>query len=359
MRAPGGLARSAILGLVGIAALATAPPGAAAAELQAVGPPDGAPLFLDRPTTFAILDTPLCEPEGPHPPGTPAPAILVFSTSPQVDADGYVSVVTDFFGMHNAGNGQHQYVYDPRPTRFVTLPAAGTPLWWQAGCIPPSSIWPSPTVPKRLTVVPGSRVKPPTSDEIGVTLNNGAVYTNDPNVQLKVAAPEFSEQARVSNDGGFRAAQTLGVPPHYRPTFPWVLQSSGPERLPKTVYVRFSTTIEIFPGSGYPAVDPTKTHTDDIILDETPPKILSATAGGGVASVGASAARKRSVRLRIRARDRTSGVKQMQITNSKRKPGKLRKFKRSTNYKTGGGSIFVRVRDGAGNFSKWRKAGRG
>ena len=44
----------------------------------------------------------------------------------------------------------------------------------------------------------------------------------------------------------------------------------------------------------------------------------------------------------------------MQVTTSKRKPGKLLAYKRTLKVKPAK-SLFVRVRDRAGNFSRWRK----
>ena len=50
-----------------------------------------------------------------------------------------------------------------------------------------------------------------------------------------------------------------------QPEIDWALDSSGPERLPKTVYVRF----QIGPLTS-------DNFTDDIILDERPPVVNSA-----------------------------------------------------------------------------------
>ena len=42
-----------------------------------------------------------------------------------------------------------------------------------------------------------------------MTINGGALYTNDPDVTLSVIAPNWAKTLRVANDGGFRAARTL------------------------------------------------------------------------------------------------------------------------------------------------------
>ena len=43
----------------------------------------------------------------------------------------------------------------------------------------------------------------------GMTINDGAQYTNDPDVTLSVIAPSWADSLRVANDGGFRAAKTF------------------------------------------------------------------------------------------------------------------------------------------------------
>ena len=97
----------------------------------------------------------------------------------------------------------------------------------------------------------------------GVSVEMGALYTNTPDVKLNLVYPSSTTGVVMSNDGGFMNA--LGLDP--APTMRWRLASSGPERLPKTVYVKFL--------SG-PFV--TDTFSDDIVLDETPPQVLTATA---------------------------------------------------------------------------------
>ncbi len=191
------------------------------------------------------------------------------------------------------------------------------------------------------------RLTPP-SGELGVSINDAAQFTNDPNVLLWPVWPAGATAMRVSNDGGFRRAQTLSL----GETVAWALDSSGEERLPKTVYVRFS-------GSG---IDEARTYQDDIILDQTPPRIVSATAMAAGARASEMRAdmgnrkktRARTVRVRIKATDALSGVGQMQVTVSKKKPGAVRAYAVSTTLRTTKKVIFVRAQDRAGNWSAWR-----
>ena len=92
----------------------------------------------------------------------------------------------------------------------------------------------------------------PPRGPIGVSINEGAKYTDDRHVTVNVVWPLGAPTATLSNDGGFREARTLPVSSRIA----WTLDSSGPERLPKTLYVRFGGT---------------QTFQDDIILDQTNP----------------------------------------------------------------------------------------
>ncbi|MEA2493475.1 MAG: hypothetical protein QOJ29_1386 [Thermoleophilaceae bacterium] len=182
---------------------------------------------------------------------------------------------------------------------------------------------------------------PPAGKPLGVSINDGAQYTNDPNVTVFAVWPTFASNALVSNDGGFKNA--VGFP--VAETIMWKLDSSGPERLPKTIYVRFvggSQTSE--------------TYQDDIILDQTPPKLTEAQIAGAQPK-GASAAKAMKVTLRLKAKDNVSGVGAAQVTKTKKKPGKLIKYK-ATLKVVAGKKLYVRVRDRAGNFSAWRTAKR-
>src|SRR5205085_6407534 len=153
----------------------------------------------------------------------------------------------------------------------------------------------------------------PPPGQFGASINNGAQYTNDPNVTITTVFPASTTSMLFSNDGGFFAPVTFAP----KRETPWKLDSSGPERLPKIVYVRFLVG---------PIV--TQNYTDDIILDETPPKVLSASVTGVAASAGSvQAAKLRVYRLKIKATDENSGVGGVQVAANKRKPGKLLRYK--------------------------------
>jgi hypothetical protein len=166
---------------------------------------------------------------------------------------------------------------------------------------------------------------PPPPGSVGVSINGGAQFTNDRDVDLNVVWQLGDNTILLANDGGFVGAESVPVAAHVA----WRLESSGPERLPKTVYARFG--------------DRSQTFTDDIILDETAPTLSSVTF-----------AAKRTVR--IAARDRTSGLRSYQLTHGKAHPGKRHRFHRTVHYKGKPRKLYVRVFDRAGNHSRWARA---
>ena len=194
----------------------------------------------------------------------------------------------------------------------------------------------SSTTTTQLTV----SVTPPVGRLVGISVNDGAQYTNDPNVTLFAVWPSFASDMLVSNDGGFKAPENFPV----KEQIPWKLDSSGPERLPKTVYVRYRGGIQT-----------SETFTDDIILDQTPPKVLAAELPP--AAVTARASATQLVTLKVKAKDNASGVGKLQVTPNKKKPGKYLKYKKTLKVKPAK-ILYVRARDRAGNLSTWRTAKR-
>lgn len=176
----------------------------------------------------------------------------------------------------------------------------------------------------------------PPDGPLGISINNGARFTNTPKVSLDLTWPAFISTVLVSNDGGFRPARSFPV----AAAVPVTLDSSGPERLPKTVYARFD-------GVG-------QTLTDDIILDQTLPVVSSARLEGPAPARAAAASRRR-YRVRLSASDRTSGVKAVQFARSKKRPTKPVKYALKIIVRATAAPRYVRAQDWAGNFSAWKK----
>ncbi|MET0603852.1 MAG: hypothetical protein ABW167_17845 [Baekduia sp.] len=170
--------------------------------------------------------------------------------------------------------------------------------------------------------------KPPPPGPTGVSIDHGSLYTRSPLVQVDVVWPARAKTMTVSNDGGFRTPTMLAVAGRVS----WRLASTGPERLPKTVYVRFDD-------------NPRTTYTDDIILDQTRPRVRSATFARTAAGT----------QVRIDATDNISGVQSAQIRYNR---GRTRTVRYRDRVSVPGhpSTVEVRVTDGAGNVSRWKTA---
>jgi hypothetical protein len=168
----------------------------------------------------------------------------------------------------------------------------------------------------------------PPAGFVGISVQNGARFTNSPDVTLHVVWPRLASTITTANDGGFAAARTSALTPE----IPWTLDSSPPERLPKTVYARFD------------GVGPN--YTDDIVLDETRPVVRSARVVVG--------ARRKVVR--ISARDNVSGVAAVQTAaRSRKRPRPLVRYRSRLRVRKRTAVKYVRVVDRAGNYSRWKR----
>jgi hypothetical protein len=174
--------------------------------------------------------------------------------------------------------------------------------------------------------------QPAPSGPVGVSINAAAVFTNSPNVTLTIHEPAGASQVQISNDGGFSNPDTRSIAGN--DTYSWTMVSSGAERLPKTVYVRFL-------GNG---IDATQTYTDDIILDERAPNTLNAQ----MTPVLNRAEGGRWV-LRVRARDDNSGLGLLGTAPRKRADYETRPFAKRVVFTNPRRARFVQVTDRAGN----------
>jgi DNA-binding beta-propeller fold protein YncE len=169
---------------------------------------------------------------------------------------------------------------------------------------------------------------------LAASINGGDEYTRDPRVLVTVTGGLPHPQLEFANDGGFVDGRLFAAQPGG--TYAWTLASTGPERLPKTVYVRGAWE----PGRGGGGSWRGEPASDTIVLDETRPVVVAAR-------------RVRAQRLRVRARDRLSGVRRLQIARSRRAPGRWRPYGARRVYTVARGRIWVRARDRAGNRSRW------
>ena len=154
--------------------------------------------------------------------------------------------------------------------------------------------------------------------------------------------PHGAQFALLANDGGFRAASRRELTAEV----PWQLDSPGPERLPKTIYVRFGNSNQTF--------------QDDIILDQTPPRLLSVSHPRGASAASAPTAHTsaKSRRLLVRAQDSTSDIREVEIAGASRRKIKTVPYRRDRLVACPSAGRFLRVVDKAGNHSTWKRVPR-
>lgn len=184
----------------------------------------------------------------------------------------------------------------------------------------------------------------PTDREPGVSIDDGADFTNSSKVRLHLGWDGLLDRVKVSNDGGFAPSKTKEIKVREEGPLDWTLIELAAERIPRTVYVKLH-----YVAYGWQK----QTYTDDIILDTVKPEIISATTTQSGAATLAAA----QWTLRVKAKDNKSGIASMQVSSGKpKKRAKIVKYRKAVKV-AGSGRVFVRVRDGAGNWSKWRAAG--
>lgn len=165
---------------------------------------------------------------------------------------------------------------------------------------------------------------------VGITINRGEEFTNDPRVTLRpVWGDGYWSTVTVSNYADFHDSVTFPVAPE----IPWTLLTSGSEQVPKTVYGMFD--------NGFVHESQIRVQRG-VVLDQTAPTTTQAEA----------ARTSDGYNLLIKASDATSGVETMQIAADPANPPAFTQFTESTTYR-GAVAPSVRVRDRAGNVSGW------
>ena len=189
---------------------------------------------------------------------------------------------------------------------------------------------PNPDVAESPALKPGEFVK-----QASVTIDGGAIYTNDRTVDVKVERDQWASSLRLANSAAGLPTGSLRRITRREMHFTWQLEPGPSPRSVKRVFVRFTP--------GYTAEEREPVDiSDDIVLDQTEPEVVSAVADGK--------------RLLLAAHDNRSGVVKLQVARDRAHPGRLRAFARRVKLSRSAAGVLVRVVDGAGNRSPWRRA---
>lgn len=194
---------------------------------------------------------------------------------------------------------------------------------------------------------------------VGVTINQGARFTDNAEVTLGMVWPEGATTAVISNDGSFSDAQQVPVSSSIR----WSLPSAGSGLLSSTVYVRFESLWPNMEGGwASPEEQYVTNMTDDIVLDLSPPEVssVSAASGSNAQSQRIGVARSMSsgatALVSFSALDAVSGVSAVQITSDPAVPGPERALSTQYVVPVDRGTIAVRAKDNVGHWSRWSYA---
>ena len=197
----------------------------------------------------------------------------------------FAAVVSRGYLYALAGDGIPQGEKKNTVERAAISPDGSLAAWQETNSIP-ARRWGSPGVASRgyLYVVgggdpPGSvlwaMVNPPAPPLLyySVSINDGALFTNQVTVTLTVGAPAEILQMQVSNDGGFAGAAWESYAQEKR----WQITRYGNYVIPRVVYVRYKDC----------EGDVSSTYQDDIILDVTAPSgSVESTAGAAGTGLG-------------------------------------------------------------------------
>jgi len=163
-------------------------------------------------------------------------------------------------------------------------------FWAQiTSTVPPTTTLP-PVPPTLTPTVPPPPPPTPTLQPggFGVSIEDGALYTNDPAVTVHVWAPDVTH-VRLSNDSGYSDQDWRA----YQITTTWVLSTHEDYGMPRTVYAWFRDATSSVYGP----------YSDDIIYDPVPPE-------GQVSILGSETI---TVSLWLEAWDDNSGVDRMRV----------------------------------------------
>lgn len=214
------------------------------------------------------------------------------------------------------------------------------------------------------TTIEARPARLPGAGPVGISINDAAQFTNDPKVKIRISWPALAARGFASNKSDLVEAVPFSLTA--TGAFIWTLDKTGPDRWPKTVYVKFE-------GAGAEADQ--IVYQDDIILDQASPTVVSAGLVGAAAPAGMaprqsmrglSPLRRKErpawYRIRVRARDANAGVVAIQAAWSLRRKGPVVEIGRRNRLVNSVAPSWtpyrpklVRVKDAAGNWSRFKK----
>lgn len=210
-------------------------------------------------------------------------------------------------------------------------------FWAQiTGTVPSTSTVKPTPIPPTPTPIPTPGPTPtPQPGGFGVSINDGALYTNDPEVTVNTWAPNVT-QVRLSNDGGYADDGWTT----YQLTHTWVISTYGAYVMPRTVYAWFEDDQAAIYGP----------YQDDIIYDPIPPqgsvRVLGSTQPGIQSATSV-------ITLSLEASDDNSGVAQMRLSEDllEIESGTWQPFTSTVTWTLQSDVVYAQFRDSAGNKS--------
>jgi DNA-binding beta-propeller fold protein YncE len=186
---------------------------------------------------------------------------------------------------------------------------------------------------------------PSSGPALAISINDGDKFTHTREVRVRVTGAdpvatgvELAHAVRFTG-GTLTMIDPQVFPPSTDGSYPWTLRRANAKGL-AVVHAR-----EVFDEADRP--ERPLTVLDLITLDERRPRLVSARA--------TRATTRGRARLRLRARDNRSGVRRVQVTSRRSRPGRRHRFRRTLLLRSLPARSWARVIDGAGNRSAWRR----
>ncbi|MFN8492178.1 MAG: hypothetical protein U0350_31555 [Caldilineaceae bacterium] len=268
-------------------------------------------------------------------------------------APGMISVAKDTTGSYTAsaaGVLQFNTGVSPTPTPTVTNTPTKTPIPTATATATPTKATLTPTATPTRSATPTATVTPTPTPKLDciVSIGNGAVFTNTRTVKVNLSVAGAA-QMLLSNDAGFSKA----VWQTYQPVAPWTLNDVGTRIATLLLYVRVRNTAQQPLCAGV-------TLVDDIVYDPLPPKLAVQLApmqqAAPLNNLSPMLAHNADFTLQLEAADQVdgSGVTDMQISlNPQFADVEWQPFQPQVTLlnQPPTATVYVRVRDGAGNLS--------